>query len=194
VPRGKYCRNSRLVFSFVPRCLGLCGSQKYTCTSVATVKSLCFAISSPRSHVSERRRVAGSLRTCRLKAATTTFVSLLDTLISMAKRERRSTRGRNVAVLCATQQIAFPMAGKRVVFYLVGHDAKPRAAEPPVAEPQCSPRTATSGRFAGVELECADASAPVKAAGRRVILLRIPEGAVVARVDRHAAVIAPAFE
>src|SRR6266404_2114807 len=62
VPRGKYCRNSRLVFSFVPRCQGLCGSQKYTFTSVATVKSLCFAISSPRSHVIERRRVAGSLR------------------------------------------------------------------------------------------------------------------------------------
>jgi hypothetical protein len=29
-------------------------------TSVATVKPLCFAISSPRSHVSERRSVAGS--------------------------------------------------------------------------------------------------------------------------------------
>ena len=28
VPRGKYCRNSKFVFSFVPRCQGLCGSQK----------------------------------------------------------------------------------------------------------------------------------------------------------------------
>ena len=28
VPRGKYCRRSRLVFSFDPRCHGLCGSQK----------------------------------------------------------------------------------------------------------------------------------------------------------------------
>ena len=35
--------------------------------SVATVKSLCFAISSPRSHVSERFSVVGSLRTCWLK-------------------------------------------------------------------------------------------------------------------------------
>src|ERR1700684_3613041 len=33
-------------------------------TSVATVKSLCLAISSPRPHVSERRSVTGSLRTC----------------------------------------------------------------------------------------------------------------------------------
>jgi hypothetical protein len=36
------------VFSFVPRCQGLCGSQKYTFTFVATVKLLCLAISSPR--------------------------------------------------------------------------------------------------------------------------------------------------
>src|SRR3954451_7205112 len=28
VPLGKYCRSSPLVFSFVPRCQGLCGSQK----------------------------------------------------------------------------------------------------------------------------------------------------------------------
>src|SRR5215213_9273011 len=28
VPLGKYCRSSPLVFSFVPRCHGLCGSQK----------------------------------------------------------------------------------------------------------------------------------------------------------------------
>jgi hypothetical protein len=30
------------VFSLVPRCQGLCGSQKYTFTSVATVKVLCY--------------------------------------------------------------------------------------------------------------------------------------------------------
>ena len=28
VPLGKYCLNRPLVFSFVPRCHGLCGSQK----------------------------------------------------------------------------------------------------------------------------------------------------------------------
>lgn len=43
-------------------------------TFVATVKALCFAISSPRSHVNERRSDAGSLRTCRVNAATTTAV------------------------------------------------------------------------------------------------------------------------
>ena len=55
---GKYCRSSPLVFSLVPRCQGLCGSQKKTCTLVATVKVLCLAISSPRSQVNERRRDA----------------------------------------------------------------------------------------------------------------------------------------
>ncbi len=38
VPFGKYCRNNRLVFSFEPRCQGLCGSQKYTSILVAKVK------------------------------------------------------------------------------------------------------------------------------------------------------------
>ena len=38
---------------------------------MATVKVLCLAISSPRSHVNKRHRDAGSLRTCRLSAATT---------------------------------------------------------------------------------------------------------------------------
>src|ERR1039457_5258080 len=92
VPRGKYCLNRRLVFSLVPRCHGLCGSQKYTFTFVSTVKLLCLAISCPRSQVNERRRVAGSLSTCLLSAATTVSVSLLGTLTSMVKRECRSTR------------------------------------------------------------------------------------------------------
>src|SRR5260370_30110827 len=35
VPFGRYCRSSPLVFSQVPRCHGLCGSQKYTRTPVA---------------------------------------------------------------------------------------------------------------------------------------------------------------
>src|SRR5882724_9612619 len=60
--------------------------------SIVVRASLCFAISSPRSHVSERRRVAGSLRTCLLNAPTTSAVSLLGTLISMTKREWRSTK------------------------------------------------------------------------------------------------------
>jgi hypothetical protein len=55
-PLGKYWRSSPLVFSLEPRCQGLRGSQKYTCTLVAMVKSLCRFISIPRSQVSERRR------------------------------------------------------------------------------------------------------------------------------------------
>jgi len=52
---------------------------------VATVKLLCLAISRPRSHVNERRREVGSLRICRLSAATTAAVSLLRTLTRSSK-------------------------------------------------------------------------------------------------------------
>src|ERR1700692_4181658 len=38
VPFGKYCLSRPLVFSFDPRCHGLCGSQKYTSILVANVK------------------------------------------------------------------------------------------------------------------------------------------------------------
>ena len=60
-------------------------------TFVATVKSLCLAISWPRSHVNERRSAAGSLRICRVSAATTVAVSLFGTLMSEVNREWRST-------------------------------------------------------------------------------------------------------
>ena len=53
VPLGKYCLSNPLVFSLEPLCQGLCGSQKYTSMSVARVKRLWSAISSPRSQVSD---------------------------------------------------------------------------------------------------------------------------------------------
>ena len=37
------------VFSLLPRCHGLCGSQKYTATPVRSVSLACIAISRPRS-------------------------------------------------------------------------------------------------------------------------------------------------
>jgi Asp-tRNA(Asn)/Glu-tRNA(Gln) amidotransferase A subunit family amidase len=55
------------------------------------VNVLCLAISSPRSQVTERRSAAGSLPACVVSAATTTAVSLQGTLISVVKREWRST-------------------------------------------------------------------------------------------------------
>src|SRR5205085_8071289 len=51
---GRYWRNSPLVFSLLPRCHGLFGSQKYTATPVATLKRACSAISLPWSQVNER--------------------------------------------------------------------------------------------------------------------------------------------
>src|SRR5258705_13859164 len=60
VPLGKYWRSKPLVFSLEPRCHGLCGSQKYTATSVASVNRLCCAISLPRSHVSDLMSSSGT--------------------------------------------------------------------------------------------------------------------------------------
>ena len=60
VPFGKYCRSSPLVFSFVPRCHGLYGSQKYTLIPVAAVSSAWRASSLPRSQVTDLRRCSGS--------------------------------------------------------------------------------------------------------------------------------------
>ena len=72
------------------------------------MKLLCLAISSPRSQVKDRLREAGSLRTCRVGAATTVPVSLLRTLTGMVKRECRST------------SFALPMTRDGAVFNIRG--------------------------------------------------------------------------
>src|SRR3954454_2589977 len=61
VPFGKYWRSSPLVFSFVPRCHGLWGSQKETATPASIRSWACWAISAPRSHVSDRRSCSGKV-------------------------------------------------------------------------------------------------------------------------------------
>jgi hypothetical protein len=43
VPFGKHCRSRPLVFSLVPRCHGLCGSQKYTGRPVRIRSWACWA-------------------------------------------------------------------------------------------------------------------------------------------------------
>ena len=43
----KYYRSKPFVFSLDPRCQGLCGSQKYTGTSVSMVNRRCWDISLP---------------------------------------------------------------------------------------------------------------------------------------------------
>ena len=49
-------------------------------------------------------------------------------------------------------------------------------------------------RRAGRELEVPDSRSPVEARGGVVVLLRVPEGAIVHGVDRHVAVVAPAAD
>ena len=61
MPLGKYCRKSPFVLSFVPRCHGERGSQKYTGIDVAALNSWWRAISIPWSQVSDRRR-PGAIR------------------------------------------------------------------------------------------------------------------------------------
>jgi hypothetical protein len=84
------------------------------------VKVLCLAISSPRSQVNERRRDVGSLRICRLNAATTAAVSLLRTLTRAVKRECRSTKVAMWLFFVAPNEIAFPMTGDGAVLDFCG--------------------------------------------------------------------------
>ena len=49
------------MFSFVPRCHGLCGSQKKIARPVSMRSWVCCAISAPWSHVSDRRSCSGSV-------------------------------------------------------------------------------------------------------------------------------------
>ena len=67
VPLGRYCLISPLVFSQVPRCQGLCGSQKYTVTPVLAVNSAWRAISLPWSYVSVLRIGSATLRSLAVK-------------------------------------------------------------------------------------------------------------------------------
>src|SRR5664279_4934548 len=57
----KYWRRSPLVFSFDPRCQGLCGSAKNTGMPVSTLNWACADISFPRSQVSDRASCPGSV-------------------------------------------------------------------------------------------------------------------------------------
>jgi hypothetical protein len=59
VPFGKYWRSSPLVFSFVARCHGECGSAKKTLMPVSIVNCAWADSSLPRSQVSERTSPAG---------------------------------------------------------------------------------------------------------------------------------------
>src|SRR4051794_28631970 len=71
VPFGKYCRNSPSVFSFVPRCHGERGSQKYTRKPVSIRSRACCVISAPWSQVSDRRSARGKVMMARPIASRT---------------------------------------------------------------------------------------------------------------------------
>ncbi len=54
--------------------------------------------------------------------------------------------------------------------------------------------SSSSVSFAAIELKSPDSCAPVEATGRGVVLVGVPESTIILWVNRHAAVISPAFE
>jgi hypothetical protein len=59
LPFGKYWRSRPLVFSLLPRCQGLCGSQKKISMSAAIATCFQSRISGPWSQVNDRRTTSG---------------------------------------------------------------------------------------------------------------------------------------
>ena len=84
---GKYCRIRLLVFSFVPRCQGHWGSQKYTGMPISLVKSACFASSMPRSQVKDFLYSMGIFLNVASSAWWTDSASLPASLRIIVKRD-----------------------------------------------------------------------------------------------------------
>lgn len=97
VPLGKYWRNNRFVFSLLPRCHGLCGSQKYTLISVDAQNDWWSAYSPPRSQVNVLRSVFGKIETWQISADTTLFVSFPSIRTSIVNLECQMKRALSAA-------------------------------------------------------------------------------------------------
>ncbi len=92
-PLGEYSRNKPLVFSFVQRCHGACGSGKYTLVPFnSSVIRLCWENSFPLSGVTVLHLSSPTFLS-RLIIQSTTFLEIFfSTLPSREKRDLRSTR------------------------------------------------------------------------------------------------------
>src|SRR4029077_9734094 len=80
------------------------------------VEVLCWAISSPRSQVSERRNSAGSWPTCWLRTATKVDESLAGVFTKHAEARTTLHQRDHVTVAGPAQQIAFPVTGNGAIF------------------------------------------------------------------------------
>ncbi len=118
--RGRYWRNRPLVFSLVPRCHGLRGSQKNTGTPLATVNCECAAISLPWSQVNERRSCAG--RGDRRGERVGDHISGVTGRQSDEHHEATGSldQGRDGADALAEDEIAFPMSRNGTVVGFCG--------------------------------------------------------------------------
>jgi hypothetical protein len=131
-----------LVFSLLPRCQGLRGSQKYTWTPVSTVNLVCSAISLPWSQVSDRRSCSGNRVTAAASAGRT-----CSALYPSGQRDQGEVAAgplhqrHHRRWSLAQQQVAFPVARHRPILGLRRpladqHDlaeltgARPRSAPP----------------------------------------------------------------
>ena len=100
------------MFSLVPRCHGLRGSQKYTGTPLAMVNRAWCAISLPWSHVSERRSCSGSSVILAASASTTTLaVWLFGRPTSIHEAAVTLDECGDRAGALPEDQIAFPVSG-----------------------------------------------------------------------------------
>ena len=86
MPLGKYCRKSPPSFSFVPRCHGACGLQKYVRRPVADSRALKPASSEPLSSVRVCLSCDGTARRQGMSAALKDAAVLSWALASSRRR------------------------------------------------------------------------------------------------------------
>ena len=115
MPLGKYCRKSPLLFSFVPRCQGACGLQKYVRRPVAASRALKPAISEPLSSVRACLSFGGTTRRQGMSAALKDAAVLSCTLASRRKRLLRSVQLSSAALPLEAQTRSVSQSPKRVL-------------------------------------------------------------------------------
>jgi hypothetical protein len=117
VPLGRYCRSSPLVFSQVPRCQGLRGSQKYTRGPVLAASLAWRDISLPWSEVSQalahRRGNGIEPDPCQRCAAVPSSMCASST-----RRLVRLTSTPTEDLLPRRDEVAFPAAGHQAIIDL----------------------------------------------------------------------------
>ena len=107
-----------MVFSLLPRCHGLWGSQKYTLTLVATLNRLWSASSVPRSQGQRAHQSRGQILDLPDERADDAGGVFARDLNEHNEPGLTLHQSGDVAILATSQQIAFPVPWDRSVFHL----------------------------------------------------------------------------